>query len=180
MKKIIKKYEDMALSNFDIMKLLDNRVNIVLYPELHKYRNLDEVLGPYQACILLFEAEPRYGHWVCIFKLNESTIEFFNPYGGYPDDSLLHINKGFRKKSNQERPILSQLLLNSPYVLTYNEFRFQSQQADVKTCGRHCVVRLWKRDLSLYQYVDFLNGLRQVYDTNYDGVVTILTIKNNI
>lgn len=181
MNKIIKKNEDIALSNFDINILLGGRVNIVLYPDLHKYFTLDELLGKYQACILLFEAKPRYGHWVCIFKLNPYVVEFFNPYGGFPDDSLLQINKKFRQQSGQEYPLLSKLLLNSPYKLTYNEFQFQEKNKDVKTCGRHCVVRLLKRNLNLYEYVYFLDVLCDKWNTNYDGVVTLLTltVENN-
>ncbi len=173
---IIKKYEDVALSNTDIFELLGGKVHIAMYPDLHNYENIDQLLGKYGACILLFEAKPQYGHWVLIFKLDSTTIEFFNPYGGYPDDSLLSINKKFRIKTNQEYPILSQLLIDSPYKLTYNEFQFQEKNHGINTCGRHCVVRLLKRKLDLYQYVNFLNKLCNEYNENYDGVVTLLTM----
>jgi hypothetical protein len=176
METVIKNYEDVALSNGDIMRLLNGKVNIELYPNLYKYSNLDELLGPYGACVLLFEAKPKYGHWVCIFKQNSDLIEFFNPYGGFPDDSLLYINRQFRKESRQEYPILSQLLLDCPYELSYNEFQFQRKNKNVKTCGRHCVVRLMFRNLNLYEYKDLLDQLRKKYHTDYDGVVTYLTI----
>jgi hypothetical protein len=176
MDKIIKKYESVALSNTDVFELLGGKVNIVLYPNLHNYQNIDQILGKYGACILLFEAKPKYGHWVLIFKQNPKMIEFFNPYGGYPDDTLLSINKKFRLESNQQYPILSRLLLDSPYILTYNEFQFQERKSDIKTCGRHCVVRLLARNLTLYQYVNFLDKLCDMYHENYDGVVTMLTI----
>jgi hypothetical protein len=172
---IIKKYENVALSNIDILKLLDHKANIILYPDLHKYKNIDEILEPYGACVLLFEAVPQYGHWVCLFKVNNDTLEFFNPYGGYPDDSLLSINKYFRKISKQDKPKLSLLMLNSPYKLTYNEFPFQKKHKNVKTCGRHCVFRLLNRFLNLYQYLDFLNFLSKKWNLDYDAIVTILT-----
>jgi hypothetical protein len=174
--KILSKYEDIALSNFDILQKINNKANIVLYPNLHKYKTIDEILGPYEACILLFEAKPKYGHWVCIFKRNNKTIEFFNPYGGYPDDSLLFINDEFRKKSNQEYPILSLLLLNSPYDLTYNEFKFQKKNQNIKTCGRHCIVRLLFRNLDLYKYHDMLEYLKKELNMSYDEIVTLLTL----
>ena len=78
-KKTLQHYEDIALSNYDIIKLLDRRVKIVLYPDLHKYSHIDEVLGDYDACILLFEARPKYGHWCAIFKQTDNNLEFFNP-----------------------------------------------------------------------------------------------------
>lgn len=176
MDKIIKYYEDVALSDKDIFSLLNGKSNIEVYPNLYKYKNLDELLGPYGACVLLFEAKPQYGHWVCVYKQNSEQVEFFNPYGGFPDDSLLHIDKNFRKKSCQLRPILSQLLINSRYKLSYNEFDFQIKNSDIKTCGRHCVVRLDNRNLDLYEYKNFLDDLSNKLNLDYDGVVTYLTI----
>jgi len=171
----LKHYENVALSDKDVMDLLDGHVHIELYPNLHKYNNLDSLLGQYQACILLFEAKPQYGHWVLIFKLADNSIEFFNPYGGYPDDSLDHIDKEFRQNSNQLFPKLSQLLLDSPYELTFNEFDFQKKKSTIKTCGRHCVVRLANRNLGLYEYLDLLNNIRNKNKLDYDEIVTYIT-----
>lgn len=176
MNKTIKYYEDVALSNKDVFDLLDGKVSIVLYPDLHKYHNIDEVLGPYSACVLLFEAKPKYGHWVCLFKQTPNEVCFFNPYGGYPDDSLHYIDDKFRKESNQDKPILSKLLIESPYQLSYNEFQFQQRKKDIKTCGRHCVTRISCRDKDIYQYKDLLDDLCNRLGTDYDGVVTYLTI----
>jgi hypothetical protein len=176
----IKHYEDIALSNTDILSLLHGKASIVLYPNLYKYNNIDDILGPYGACVLLFEAKPSYGHWVCIFKINETTLEFFNPYGGFPDDSLNYIPDDFKALSHQNYPILSKLLLISSYELTYNEHQFQQKNKDIRTCGRHCVVRLLHRHLSLEEYVDFLNNACQKFNLNYDGIVTLLTVNKNI
>lgn len=174
-------YEDIALSDKAILDLLDNKVNIVLYPNLYKYKNIDEVMGPYEACILLFEAKPKYGHWCAIFKLNDNTIEFFDPYGkassgGHPDDNLRIIPQDYAKVSNQEHPYLSALLDKSPYELTFNEIQFQQRNKAIRTCGRHCVFRLMNRELPLYGYKDLMYDLCQEFGTNYDGVVTIFTI----
>lgn len=176
MNNIIKKYESVALSNFDILKMLDDKVKIVLYPQLKDYNHIDDVLGQHGACILLFEAKPKYGHWCSLFKINDNEIEFFNSYGGFPDDSLKYIPKKYRIKSGQDIPILSFLLMNSPYKLFYNEFPFQKINSDIKTCGRHCVVRLILRGLDIYQYKDFLDDIRKKYDISYDKIVTLLTI----
>lgn len=173
---ILKKYEDIALSNFDIMKLLNGNTNIILYPNLHKYASINEMIKPYGSCIILFENAPRYGHWCCLFKVNEYELEFFNPYGGFPDDSLQHISTNFRKKTNQLKPLLSILMINSPYKLSYNEFAFQKLDKNIKTCGRHCVVRLKNRNLSLYEYYDYLNKLSNETGYNFDEIVTLMTI----
>lgn len=176
MKKSLKYYEKQALSDKDISRMLDHKVKIELYPNLHKYTNIDQLLGPYGSCVLLFESKPKYGHWCCIFKVNDRLIEFFNPYSGWPDDSLLKINIDFRKASNQLIPKLSQLMVNSPYELSYNEYQFQEYNPDIRTCGRHCVVRLIKRDLFLDEYVEYLNNIGKKYNINDDQIVTLMTI----
>jgi hypothetical protein len=179
MNDIIKRLEDVALSNHDILKLLDNKVNIILYPDLHKYSSIDEILSPFDCCIILYEAKLKphaYGHWCAIIKRGD-IIEFFNPYGGLPDASLKLIDPIIRLKSNQFWPYLKMLMFKSPYELHYNEFQFQRKNNHVKSCGRHCVFRVMCRDINIYQYKYLLDQLCQKYDTDYDGVVTMLTSK---
>ncbi len=171
---LLKIYEDIALSDKQLMKLVDGKANLVLYPQLVQYSSIDQMLGEYGATILLFEAQPGYGHWTCLFKRG-NLIEFFNPYGGYPDDSLKHIPMEFRKVSHQLEPRLSVLLMKSPYQLSYNEHAFQKHARDIKTCGRHCAVRLIYRNLSLENYTAMINRLARNLDLDADGVVSMLT-----
>jgi hypothetical protein len=168
----LKEYEDIALSDKQVLELVNGRANIVLYPNLLNYKSIDELLYPYGACFLLFEAQPRYGHWCCITK-HGNTIEFFNPYGGYPDDSLKFISDEYRKISNQDYPYLSMLLLNSPYELTYNEFKFQRKHNDTKTCGRWCAVRILTKHIDLYNF-------HKIFKDDGDMKVTLLTMYINI
>jgi hypothetical protein len=172
---VIKHYENVALSNMDLIKMLDGKAKVVIYPDLIKYKNIDQVLGKYGACFLLFEAKPKYGHWCCLFKTDENKIEFFNPYGGYPDDSLDFIPMHFRQMTDQLYPILSLLLLGSKYKLEYNQYPFQMKAKDVKTCGRHCVCRLLCRHLSLNEYKRFLDFMSSKLHLNYDGIVALIT-----
>lgn len=171
----IKDYENIALSNFDILNLLNNKCNIVLYPEMYKYKSIDQLINPYNCCIILYEAKENYGHWCALIKTNKNEIEFFDPYGGDPDNSLDHISKQFKKSSNQFFPYLSKLMYNSPYNLNYNEFQFQKKDSDIKTCGRHSVVRCLCKNLDIYQYKELLDKLCKILKCDYDELVTILT-----
>ena len=175
---MLSRLKDIALSNNDITKLLNGQVNIVLYPDLHKYTSINQLLDPFNSCIILYESKPNYGHW-CSLTKSDDAIEFFNPYGGLPDASLELINPKFRAESNQLIPYLKMLMYDSPYELNYNEFRFQKKGYNIKTCGRHCVVRVLCKDMNIYQYKDFLDELRKHFNTDYDGVVTILTSSIN-
>ena len=174
---IIKKYRDIALSNDDVLRLVKGKANMLLYRNLHKFDNIDDILGPYGACFLLFEWKERYGHWTLIFKVNDHTLEFFNPYGGmnkgYPDEGLKHVPKNFAKRSYQDYPYLSILMDESPYDLTYNEFPFQKYGDNIKTCGRWCSVRLLFRFLDLDEFADMFKR------NDGDDLVTLLTMYIN-
>jgi hypothetical protein len=174
----LERLEDIALSNYDIMDLLNNKVKIVLYPNLHKYKSIDELLSPFGIVILLYEAKKNYGHWTAIIKTN-NAIEFFNSYGGdnsgLPDATLDMIDPEFRVISNQIFPYLTKLMYNSPYQLNYNEFRFQKKGQSIRTCGRHCVIRCLCKNMDIYKYKDFLDKLCNYFRMDYDGIVTILT-----
>ena len=177
---IIKRYEAIALSNKDMAKMLNHENKLVLYPDLHKYDNIDDVLGPHGMCTLLFESRPNYGHWTCLWKFDKDTISFFNSYDGLPDDSLEYINNKYKDESHQNYPYLSRLLYDSSYKLTYNEYAYQKHGQDIKTCGRHCIVRLWARKLDDDQYHKYITDFINKYHLkDADEFVTILTMDND-
>lgn len=175
-KSILKKYENIALSDAAMFKLLDGKANIVLYPNLVYYDNIDQVLGDHGMCILLFMATKDYGHWVGLFKQNENTVSFFNSYGGYPDDSLKYIPHHFAKVNNENIPYLSLLLDSCPYELTYNEYKYQKKGKNIRTCGRHVAVRLFCRSMTDDQYHQYVTYFTKKYDIDADEFVTLLTM----
>lgn len=182
-KNLLKKYENIALSDKEVLNIINGRAKLILYPELHKYKSIDHLLEPYGACILLYEAKPRYGHWCCVFKVNDKLIEYFNPYGGFhegfPDKSLEYIPMDFRLKSNQYYPYLSFFMYNSPYDLSYNEYKFQKHNKDIKTCGRWVALRIVFKHLSLDQFYQFIEFLKQKLNMTSDQLVTFLTMYIN-
>lgn len=169
---IIDKYKDIALSNMELFKLFP-KANIILYPDMHKYNHVNELLGPNGCCFILYEWKENYGHWCCLFILNDGyydTLEFFDPYGAFPDSELAHVPLQFRKKSNQLYPKLAQLMHDSDYELTYNEHKFQKQQKDIKTCGRWCAVRMMCSHLSLKEFKNLFKR------ADGDDLVTLITM----
>lgn len=167
---IIRKYRDVALSDKEVRNLVKERAKVVLYPEVSNYDTLDELLYPYEACFILYESKPNYGHWCCIFKQQNDLIEFFDPYGVYPDDELLLIPNDFRKESKQDKKYILGLMYYSPYRLSYNEHQFQKKRKDIKTCGRWCSLRIILRDWPLEKFA------RIFQNTESDDLVTFLTL----
>jgi hypothetical protein len=176
---IIKKNEDIALSNYEIDKKLDGKTKVLKYSALRRFNNINDLLEPYKNFILLFMSKPNYGHWTCVLK-HSNKIEYFDPYGGqsnYPDTILDKIDNNIKKETNQNYPYLTKLLYNSNYPIEYNNYRFQEMGNSIKTCGRHCIVRILLKDLELEEYYNFMHNLSKSYKMNYDEIVTIITMK---
>jgi len=178
----IKELENIALSDSQIMNAVNGDANLVLYPDLHKYNSIDQLLGKHGAAIILYESKPSYGHWTCIFKVSPNEIEFFNSYGnsggahdGVPDGMLNLIPSNFRKESNQDHTYLAKLMYNSPYSLSYNQYNFQKDGTGIKTCGRHVSNRLNMRHLSLDEYYRVMKKYCKEFNTDFDGAVSILS-----
>lgn len=173
--KQMKAYENVALSDRDIMSLLNNDTNLELYPKLHLYHSIYDLLGPARSCVLLFASKPTYGHWTCIFE-RDGDLEFFDPYGTWPDDSLAFISPQARTELRQDYTYLSKLMLGYNGTLSYNQYHFQKHNPGLRTCGRHCVVRLLNRHLSLNDYKTYLEYVIEMYKLkDYDQAVTLLT-----
>ena len=182
--KYIKKQVDNPLSSIDIQKILNGKVKVLLYPEIVDYYSIDELLYPYDKVVILYMHNKLvngfYGHWCCIFKINNKEIEFFDPYGIFPDDQLnTSMNEHFRIENGLEYPLLTYLLYYTShnYKLSYNHIKFQGE--DSSTCGRHCCWRLKFSDRSLNSYKDMLDYDKsfKILDlkSNYDNIVTIFT-----
>jgi len=177
METYLNKLQKLPTSSKYLMKLLNNQVKIITYPELIKFNNIEELLYPYGRVIILYLQKENYGHWTCIFYQGKGKkrIEHFDSYGYFPDDELnFAIDPYFRKVNNMEYPLLT-LLLNEAYNrydMTFNQYKFQKKKKDISTCGRHCIVRLWYSDIELDEYKDMMFST----ELTPDELVTMLTI----
>ena len=162
---------DKALSDKDLMKLCDGKVNIVKYSELYDYDKLSDLFKD-NSLIILYENKENEGHWCCMIRRGQ-LVEFFDPYGIFPDQELKWLKNGekFKKSSKQDFPRLSQLMEESPYQLSFNQHKFQKMGAGINTCGRFCAVRIAFKDLPLNKFQKLL------INKNYtpDELVTLST-----
>ncbi len=159
-----------ALSNNEILELVKGKANVVTYPELVNYKSIDQVLGSHGAAILLYESKKGYGHWIAIIK-RDDLIEHFDPYGYFPDDELKEIDINFRKKNNEYYPLLTKLYYDSPYQISYNQYKLQKMDKGTATCGRWAAIRTIFKELPLDDFVD----LFKVKGIDPDDLATLLT-----
>lgn len=152
------------LSDSQIYDLLEGNVNIVTYEDIHKYSSVEDLLGGFDQCIILFCTHKNYGHWTTLFiNPTDGKLNFFNSYGdlkskyeGYPDAPLKLIDKKYRKDSYQDYPYLSELMINSDYELEYNPYDFQKLSNRIKTCGYWCVLRLYCKKMNDVKFNNFV------------------------
>jgi hypothetical protein len=78
-KKILNNNANIPLSGKDILNMLEGKTKILIYPNLHKYNNINELLHPYGSCVILYMTKRNYGHWTCLVDHND-RIEFYDPY----------------------------------------------------------------------------------------------------
>lgn len=176
-KKSLKKMEDYPLTNHDIDNILKGQTKVLTYKQLPQFKNINQLLEPYKNFIMLYLAKPNYGHWTCVLK-HPDRIEFFDPYGGnnnIPDTVLDKIDVNVRNTTNQNYPYLSRLLDQSRYPIEYNNYQFQQHKSDIKTCGRHCIVRVLFKNLLLDDYYKLMTSLCHKLGLNYDQLVTLIT-----
>ena len=83
-----------SLSGTEVLDLLNNKCNLVLYSDLHNIKSIQELLGEYKKCVLLYHTSANYGHYCCVYE-NNNTIFFFDSYGSIPDTQLNFLPRYF-------------------------------------------------------------------------------------
>lgn len=152
--------ESYALSDSDIQKVVGGTA-IHRYPELHDMESIEEAFDDSGRAMLLYLTESEnFGHWVCMMKRGDKTIEYFDSYGGYkPDEESEWLTQDKLEALGEDTKRLTALLRG--YKVISNPYKFQesgSRGRDVNTCGRHCAVRLMLGHLSLPQYKQMIES----------------------
>ena len=181
----LKKHKSHALTDEEVVDLVKGKAKVVPYDQLHRFKNIDELLKPHNAVFILYQQQKNFGHWVALFKRKSRKgnveINYFDPYGNKIDEPLLWTSKAKREELNMNYPYLTELLLDAPrgYDINYNEHKFQKQGEGINTCGRHGVLRLQNKDLTLNQYVKMFEevlGKGGIKSQKTDDLVTSATM----
>jgi hypothetical protein len=145
--------KDYPLSDGDIKKILGSDTQIITYPMLKGFKNIDQCFDRKGRCILLFlTTSPTEGHWVCMLR-RPNSIEYFDPYGESPEEMKEQLPQSLLSQLDESRPYLSNLMRASGLPVYYNTHSFQKDRANINTCGRHCVVRCLYAPYSVERYL---------------------------
>jgi hypothetical protein len=177
MEELLKEIKGYALSNEDINDILEPDTKVFPYPNFANMNHIDEAFDPLGRCIILFLTQSETnGHWVCMFKRDKKTIEYFDSYGEKPEGPRSWLSQEQLDRLGQSEPYLLDLLRKSGYRVYYNTYPYQSDKNDINTCGRWTVARLICKDLS---NKEFYNAVKQdMKDKNiksFDDWVALFT-----
>lgn len=174
-----------SLTDKDITDILgkDAGKNIIKYSELSNYKTLKELLPKRKSYkIILIEDSFNSGHWVTLTRLN-NTITYFNSYGGFPSDELKYISNSNNINLKQNTRYLNILLeqgLKDNFHIVFNKKKFQQLTPGVNTCGKHVllfIIMNQKLNLSLCDYIKFINNLASQHNLSFDQLVSLIIDK---
>lgn len=167
--------EKISLSDDDLRNITNNKVSIYMYEDLEKFTSIDQILLPYNSIILLYQTEAEnIGHWVCLMKINDNTLEFFDSLGYTVDQELKLSTYNIRVHNGIPVPHLTHLISLSNYKLICNTVKFQENVRDVNTCGRWVAVRIRLKHLSLKKFTTLFHNLQYQIPDFWISAVTVL------
>ena len=153
------KLKRQPLGDHEISAYLNGNVKILKYNEITDYTNIEDLLNPYGAVVILLETKHDFGHWICI-KMTGNVISFFDSYGDFPDQQKKFVNTKFLKDSGQKFNIICKMLDDASYKYTieFSDRRLQNMDdLSIATCGLWCSVFI-KSGMLVDEFYDFLEG----------------------
>ncbi len=166
-----------ALDDGDIRYNLGSGTKILKYNELGSIQNIDELLQKDKSFIIvLFLDSPNSGHW-CSLLRNKGSLFFGDSYGGAPDSPLKWVNESVRDELGVDGAYLSALIRKSGLPCYYNKFDYQSNRANVATCGRWCClfVKCGLKNMNFEDiYYYFLQYKKKMGISNNDLAISAL------
>lgn len=144
--------------SFEEIKLFGIDCNIIVYTELSKYKNINELFNKLgDSIIILYLLQSKnMGHYVCLFKDTKNKPYFFDSFGFDPDFELDKLTKEQRIEFNEKRNELDRML--GKKFKNYNEITYQHINYD--TCGWHCLYRIKNKNLNEEDYLKLFYNVK--------------------
>lgn len=168
---IIRKLMKNDLTGEEILSVVGDVANLVIYKDLLNYNSILEVFGNKNSIVLLFPVESNnVGHYIALLKNDaKKTITHFDSYGINASQEI-----GYTSNIYVKRRLLNILYANiqrQGWTVTFNTFKLQQFGSNISTCGRWCCSRV------LFSYLSDKQFAKMFYKQKYspDELVTLIT-----
>jgi len=145
------------LSTDDIIKGMEGKAKVVIYPDLARVESLNQLFEPYNQIILLYLTAPTYGHYVCLWR-ERDIVYYFDSYGGAIDHPLEYNTHQKNISLGQGQPFLTNLLRRERPRVCVNTYGLQKEAKGDSECGRYCILRLQMKMISNQAFRDLLTS----------------------
>lgn len=163
LQQLVKQFMKHPITDSDIMNICNGQTRIIKNSSLKNYKTIEDLLKPYGSCVVLYDkSDGSAGHWSCLIQ-NDDGIEFFCPYGYYPDKALQTI---------EGKAYITKLISQTSQMVSYSDYRLQKLAKDVNVCGRYVGMRISLKDMPLKQFIKLF--ISKGYSSDF--WVTIMTL----
>lgn len=155
---------NIPLSGTQLIQLFNKHnitINIVERDEV-EYKDILNIR--YSPLVLLYETVENIGHWVIVYY-NKGYINFFDSYGIFLDGELKYTFYDINKIHNLKY-MLQKVYKNK---IRYN--KYQIQNFNSSTCGRHVFVRYLFKNITNRNYYNLIFKLSKTINRNMDDTV---------
>lgn len=172
---VIKNIEQRPISDFNLYGIIPDTVKLVVYHELLKYRNMEQLLGTENVFVLLMESNYNVGHFVSItYHQSDNVLEWFDPYG-MTHDNLIKKLDYYHNGQYYFNMLLHDFISRTQCKFVINRTKYQSLKNNSQTCGRWTGFRiLFGNRLSVFH--NAMIEMKKVYPIPFDDMIVILTM----
>jgi hypothetical protein len=165
------------VSSIDLKQKIRHKIKIVQYKDLFTYDNLVQLLpNKISILVILINTSPSgSGHWTVLMR-QDILLTYFDSYGKYIDEELKYISNANRMVLHETKPYLSilvsKLVNENNFTLTYNKIDFQRYANGINTCGKYevFITNSLLNGLNLQESQKLLKHLKK-RDNSYDNIV---------
>lgn len=168
--KVVEHYIKQDLTGDDIETLIHKPP--VLYADLGKFKNVEELLGKDNYAVILYETSSRTsGHWVALYKRFDGVLCFSDSYGMRYDTE-----QQYAPYTEKLPRYLTQLIEGSGMPVEYNKVDYQNKNSRIATCGRYaCFFCLFGKIMKFDEIQSFLQRNQDSFLTP-DNIVCLTTL----
>ena len=149
-------------------------IPLILWNDLKTKSSIEEICP----CVLYMPIDTRYsGHYVFL-NIRNGILQYFDSYGYSPTRGLgysIYIRQTPEPDENYLMNLINRYLQNGGRI-SINPYNYQKENDfNLSTCGRWCVCRFLKQDLSHEEFKTWFQDRGTLKDISNDTLITMLT-----